>query len=469
MGGGYPKGSLVIIAGETGSGKTIISSQYLYNGASEHAEPGIYVSFAENRETFLHNMKKFNMDFQTLEQKGKFEFLDYATITEEAVTETLTNILKEIDRLKARRLVIDPFTALAQAFKGPLDARVAIHTILGKIVRQAGCTTLLISEIPTGTKQVGLGVEEFVADGVVMLDVSSEREHVHRRLRVVKMRGTGARRQRTRYEIGECGVVVCQPPCVGLVRNTFTKRLASGVKGLDEMFGGGFPKASITMVAGASGTGKTAIALNFILEGAKRGEKGLYVSFDEAETRLMHYGEGFGQDMKGLVDKGLVEVKHLIMEHDRICEQLHGISTRVHEYQPTRFVIDSVTSLYGTMVEEEIDDYLRTWYSSLAADGITVLLTTQGRSATSLVGDEISRLVDNIIFLKDTEVEGSLRRSLAILKARGLAHDRNIRDFDITPQGVMIREGDVHDDRPPAAASMRLLAQRKGQRKLGRY
>jgi circadian clock protein KaiC len=469
IGGGYPRGSLVIIAGETGSGKTIISSQYLYNGASKHDEPGIYVSFAENRGTFLHNMKKFNMDFQTLEQKRKFEFLDYATITEEAVTETLTNVLNEIDKLKARRLVIDPFKALAQAFKGPLDARVAIHTILGKIVRQAGCTTLLISEIPTGAKQVGLGVEEFVADGVVMLDISSEGEHLNRRLRVVKLRGTGVHRQRIRYEIGERGVVVYQPPCVGFVRNAPASRLASGVQGLDAMLGGGLPKASITMVAGASGTGKTAIALNFILEGARRGERGLLVSFDEPETRLVQYAEGFGADTKGLIDKGLVEVKRLAMEPDRICEQLHGVWTHVHEYQPTRFVIENVTSLDKIMAEDEIADYLGTWSSSLAADGITVLLTAHCRSPTGLVGDKISRLVDNIIFLRDAEMEGSLKRSLAILKARGLAHDRNIREFAITPGGVMIAGEDVCDDQPLTATSARHLAQRKGQRKLGQY
>jgi ActR/RegA family two-component response regulator len=141
----------------------------------------------------------------------------------------------------------------------------------------------------------------------------------------------------------------------------------------------------------------------------------------------------------------------------------------VHEYQPTRFVIDNVTSLDRIMTEDEIADYLRTWSSSLTADGITVLLTAQGRSPTSLVGDKISRLVDNIIFLRDSEMEGSLRRSLAILKARGVAHDRNIREFAITPKGVVIGEENTYDGQPLAATSARHPAQSEGQRMLGRW
>ena len=212
--GGVPRGSLVLMAGEAGSGKTIFSAQYLYHGASKLAEPGIYVSFGENRETFLDNMKKLKMHFENLEREGKFEFLDYATTTEKAVTETLTNILSEIDRLRARRLVIDPFTALAQAFKGPIDARVAIRTILGKMVRQAGCTTLLITEKTSGVRQMGWGIEEFVADGVVLLTLSSGKRRLKRSLQVIKMRGTKACEKVVRYDINERGITICEFPKV---------------------------------------------------------------------------------------------------------------------------------------------------------------------------------------------------------------------------------------------------------------
>jgi circadian clock protein KaiC len=454
IGGGFPKGSLVIVAGEAGSGKTIISAQYLHHGASKVAEPGIYVSFAENRETFLHNMRKLNMDFESLEQEGKFKFLDYATITEKAVTETLTNVLSEIDRLKARRLVIDPFTALAQAFKGPLDARVAIHTILGKMVRQVGCTTVLITEKAFGVERMGLGVEEFVADGVVLLTLSSERGHLERRLQVVKMRGTRARNQGIRYDIGERGVTVYQLPEIKPVNRIYRRRLDSGIEGLDEM---------LTMVEGASGTGKTAFALHFIVEGARRNEKGLFVSFEEPEAKLIQYGEGFGWDMKGFLDKDLIEIKYLALEPDTISEQLLQVGDLMREHQPARFVIDGVTPIERIMAETEYVEHMKRWSFSLAADGVTVLFTAQSETAIPMTDTGISTFVDNMISLRHVELESTLKRSLTIFKARGIAHDRNIREFDIMPKGVVIKGKFMGVDRVSRNTARRPFTQERAQ------
>jgi circadian clock protein KaiC len=437
--GGFPRGSLVLMAGEAGSGKTIFSAQYLYHGASKFAEPGIYVSFAENRETFLGNMKKLNMDFQRLEQEGKFKFLDYATITEKAVTETLTNVLSEIDRLKARRLVIDPFTALAQAFKGPIDGRIAVHTILGKMLRQAGCTTLLIAEKTSGVRQIGLGIEEFVADGFVLLTLSSEGGHLERRLQVIKMRGTRARKEGVRYDIKENGITIYQPPQVKPAKEIYNKKLSTGIKGLDEMLGGGLPQASVTMVAGASGTGKTTIALHFILEGAKRNERGLFISLEEPETKLIRYGNGFGWDMNGFLEKGLIGIKHLTLNRDNVNEQFLRVNDLLGQLQPARFVIDSVTSIERAMPKDEYVEYMKTWNASLAADGVTFLFTAPSETTTPVTDTEISTLVDNVISLRDLELDSTLKRALTVFKARGLAHDRDIREFEITPKGVMMK------------------------------
>lgn len=439
IGGGFPRGSLVLMAGEAGSGKTILSAQYLYHGASKLGEPGTYVSFAENRETFLENMKKLDMDFERLEQEGKFKFLDYATITEKAVTETLTNVLSEIDRLKARRLVIDSFSALAQAFREPINARVALHTILGKMVRQTGCTTLLITEKANGAKQIGLGVEEFVADGVVLLTLSSERGYLERRLQIIKMRGTKAWKGGVRYDINERGITLYQLPEVKPVKKVYREKLSTGIKGLDEMLGGGLPRATATMVAGASGTGKTTIALHFIAEGASRNEKGLFISFEEPEAKLIHQGEGFGWDMRGFLDKGLVRIEYLALEPYNVDEQLLQAKNLLREHQPARFVIDCVTPIEKAMVEDEFAEHMKRWSSSLAADGVTTLFTATSEMTTPVTATRISTLFDNVISLRDVELESALKRSLTIFKARSTAHDRDIREFEITPKGVAVR------------------------------
>jgi len=437
--GGFPRGSLVLVAGEAGSGKTIFSAQYLYHGASKFAEPGIYVSFAENRETFLANMKKLNMDFQRLEQETKFKFLDYATITEKAVTETLTNVLNEMDRLKARRLVIDPFTALAQAFKGPIDARIAVHTILGKMLRQAGCTTLLIAEKTSGVRQIGLGIEEFVADGFVLLTLSSEKGHLERRLQIIKMRGTKARKEGVTYDIKENGITIYQRPQVKPTKETLDKKLSTGIRGLDEILGGGLPQASVTMVAGASGTGKTTVALHFVVEGAKRNERSLFVSLEEPEAKLIQYGERFGWDMRRFLDEALIVIKYLVLDRDNVNEWFLEVNDLLAGLHPARFVIDSVTSIERAMVKDEYVEQMKIWNSSLAAAGVTVMFTASSETAIPVTDAEISTFADNVISLRDLEVEGTLKRALTLFKARGLAHDRYIREFEITPKGVAMK------------------------------
>jgi len=167
--GGFLRGSLILLAGNPGTGKTVFSAQFLWAGAEKYGENGVYVSFAETKETFYGWMAGFGWNFEKLEKEGKFRFLDMVTVKEEAISSVLEKIIHTVEDLKAKRLVIDSFSAMAQAFREPIDARIILHTLLGRIVRQLGCTTILIAEIPTGQEKVSLGVEEFVADGVIIL------------------------------------------------------------------------------------------------------------------------------------------------------------------------------------------------------------------------------------------------------------------------------------------------------------
>ena len=167
--GGFKRGSLVIVAGNPGTGKTVFSAGWLYHGAVDFNEPGVYVSFAESREAFYDNMKGFGYDFEKLEAEGKFQFLDLLTVKQEGITEIFNWIVKQVYSLKARRLVIDSFSAIAQAFEKPIDMRSFIHTILSKVLRRAECTIVIILEVPYGETKIGYGIEEFLADAVLLL------------------------------------------------------------------------------------------------------------------------------------------------------------------------------------------------------------------------------------------------------------------------------------------------------------
>jgi len=187
--GGFPRGSLILLAGSPGSGKTIASAQYVYYGATTLNENGVYVSFAERKETFFDNMKRFGFDFETLEKKGKLKFLDMMTCDESAVSSTLNIALREVSAIGAKRLVMDSFSAMAQAFKRKIDARIVLH-LLDKMMRQTNCTTLLLVEIPAGSATIGLGIEEFLADGIVLFETIEEKAGIRKRAVIRKMRGT---------------------------------------------------------------------------------------------------------------------------------------------------------------------------------------------------------------------------------------------------------------------------------------
>ncbi len=250
--GGFPRGSLVLLAGNPGTGKTIFGMQFLYRGAEDYGENGIYVSFAENKDTIIHNISRlFGRDLRKREEgDGKVKILDFTTVTEKGLSTILEMILEEVTRLKAKRLVIDSFSAMAQAFKEPIEARIIVHNILGKIVRQLGCTTLFIVEVPTGSEKIGISIEEFVADGVIVLRRDDYDGKLIREIEIPKLRGTKIERQKFLFTLNKGFEVfppfsnkkVENPKKFEPTRGTKT-HYPSGIPELDEILGGeGYPR-----------------------------------------------------------------------------------------------------------------------------------------------------------------------------------------------------------------------------------
>ena len=255
LGGGFPRNSLIIVAGNPGTGKTIFSAQFIYRGATEYGENGVYVSFAESRKSFIDNMRQFGFDFEKLESEGKFRYLDFLTVREAAISAILDMILKEIKRLKAKRLVIDSFSAMSQAFEREFDARVFIHAVLSRIMRQVGCTTILIDEIPYETEHIGGGMEEFVADGIILLRAIEQDERLFRDLLIKKMRGKEITEDRLAFTLK--GGFRVFPPFKSRMP-TETRRFkpiednpdkfSTGSADLDRLLDGGYPKGSTVLL-----------------------------------------------------------------------------------------------------------------------------------------------------------------------------------------------------------------------------
>jgi len=249
--GGFPKGSLILLAGNPGTGKTVFGMQFLCKGAKNHGDNGVYVSFAESEDTLFHNMSKlFGYNLSAMEGGGKVKVLDFTTVTEKGLSTILEMVIEEVTVLKAKRLVIDSFSAMAQAFKEPIEARIILHNILGKMVRQLECTTLLIVEVPTGSKKIGVSIEEFVADGVIVLKKDNLDGRRIREIEIEKLRGTKFENQKFLFTLYKGFQVfppffhkeVENPPQFEPTSGTKT-HYPSGIPELDEILGGeGYPR-----------------------------------------------------------------------------------------------------------------------------------------------------------------------------------------------------------------------------------
>ncbi len=205
---GFPTESLILVAGQPGAGKTTFSSQFLYEGATKHGEKGIYVCFAETKKSLLRSMLRFGWDFDRLEIEKRCTILDLSTSKEAGIQNNLDSILKEVTALNAKRLVIDSFTAMSMAMKEDIDIRYLVH-LLYKFLQNIGCTTIMISDTPWASKRIGSGIEEFIADGIILMRTYyNEAGELNRKMRIIKMRSTNHSLKTHKYDITPKGISI---------------------------------------------------------------------------------------------------------------------------------------------------------------------------------------------------------------------------------------------------------------------
>jgi KaiC/GvpD/RAD55 family RecA-like ATPase len=247
--GGFPRGSLILVSGNPGTGKTSLTSRFLYEGAKRGDDNGIYASFSENKQSFYENMASMGFDFQKLEKEGHFLFLEVFSATKQGMSEIAKYILSEVKRFGAKRLVIDSYSVMAQALGNEYEGRQVLHTFFSRVMRNMGCTTLVIGEQPTGDYHIGDTAEEFVADGVLNLKLTIPRE-----LEIRKMRGTRLKTRNVLYTLdGGFNVVTTMLRDPEVVKNwqpipDSGDLLSTGSPDLDTILGGGFPRGTYAVL-----------------------------------------------------------------------------------------------------------------------------------------------------------------------------------------------------------------------------
>lgn len=252
---GLPRGGLIVLAGGPGTGKTVFSASFLYNGASKYGERGLYVSLTEDRATFLENMESLGMNFEGLEKRRLFEFMEFLVFREEGMRPFLSELLGMIEEVKPERLVIDSFSAAVQGFRDPREVRVFLHTLFSKVIKRLNCTTILVEEVPRGESRIGYGFEEFVASAIIMLRWRLVDGRLIRELVIPKLRGARVATPITCFTI-HGGIRVFSPQKMIEAKNPnpfrplpeVGGRYSTGIKELDQALGGGVKKGSTILL-----------------------------------------------------------------------------------------------------------------------------------------------------------------------------------------------------------------------------
>ena len=449
-GGGLPTGSSTVVTGTVGSGKTVFALQFLAEGIRQLGQPGVFVTFGEPAEKMRRFVIEFGWDVPSWEADGRWTFVDATPGIDDSpvvvgehydLTVLLHRIANAVQRVGAARVAIDSMGVLLSRFGDVEAVRDVIIRTTAALDRLGVTTIITLSRDDEGTSTAA-GIEELVADNVVVLRNSSVDESRRRTIEVLKLRGTNHRQGRFPFAIGRGRGLVVIPLSVRLDQRAMSGRISSGIDGFDEMTGGGLFESSVTLVSGSTGTGKTTIALQFAIAGAMIGEPVVVIGFEESREQLLRGMAGWGQAVSALEASGMLRFVIDYPEVRTFEEHLLGIQTAADDIGARRVVLDSLTSLRRSGPDRSFDEFAIGLTAYLKDREIAGLLTT---GQASLVGTEVratqehvSSLSDAIVLLRYVEVYGEVRRVVSVLKQRGSSHDKTIREYTIDTDGFHV-------------------------------
>ncbi|MBI3980293.1 MAG: AAA family ATPase [Chloroflexi bacterium] len=446
LGGGLPEYSMHVIAGGPGTGKTTLAQQIIFANATPD-NPAIFFSvLGEPTLKLLRFQQQFT--FFDIRKVGRcVHFVDLSdTVRRLGLRRTLDAINGQVARLKPSMVAVDSFRTLLvpAADDTPRDVQSFFHDLSLELA-SGQITSLLVGEY---AREELTGNPAFtVADGIIWLTQEVRRNSVVRKLQVLKMRGQAAIPGLHAFRIGAGGLRVFPRLLevqTELQGGVIRRRLRTGVAGLDEMMRGGIPESENLLIAGPSGTGKTTIALQFLVEGVRNGEPGVMLTFEETPVEHIRKALSFGWDLRQMVRDGLLELVYLRPVDLTVEEVLERIEEVVGRVGARRVVINSISGFELAVAPTEREDFREGLYRlirSLIGRQITVLMTTEvpesfGELQFSFYN--ISFLTDNIVLLRFVEIESRLALAMTVVKMRTSAHSRALREYAITDQGIAV-------------------------------
>jgi len=449
--GGLPRRRATVVAGQAGSAKTVFAAQFLAEGV-RRGQPAVFVSLEEPAADLRANLTTLGWDVAGWEARGDWRFVDASPVIREdgsavpySFSVLAAQIGQAVDATGADRLVLDSLNTVLALSDDPATARQRLRALVAGL-RASGLTVVLTVE--TATDPSGAlsehGIEEFVADNVVLLRNVRDGKGRRRTLEVLKMRG--APHQRGEYAftvLPGSGLVVLPVATEAMAAGRGRERVSSGLPDLDALCGGGLLRDSITLVVGPSGTGKTLMGLEFLAGSAARGERGLLLAYEESPEQIGRNAVGEGRAFDRLREEGLLRVVSVYPEEASLEDHLLEIKELVDEYRPTRLVVDSLTALERAGSAPAFREFVVGLTSYARQRDLTTLLTASAGGPPAVAGvaqNHVSTLADTVVLLRYVEQVGRVGRALTVLKMRGSAHDAAIRSLEVSDEGLRIGE-----------------------------
>ena len=457
--GGLVKGRTTLVVGTSGSGKSLLSCQILWNAAVRRREPAVLVTFEEKAEDLIDNVATLGWDLNAMVDSGDLQLVDaspdpqtLAASGSYDLSGIMLQVKAAVEECGAKLVILDSLGGLFTQFRDDGVLRREIVR-LRDMLRELGCTSVMTAERLAEEGPVSKhGVEDFVADCVIILRQELFQERVRRTAQVYKMRGD-------RHEPGEFpftivtrgsgagtdgeggGIVVLPLSAARLSQKSSDDRIPFGNEDLDKMAGGGLFRDSTVLISGPTGGGKTLLCTTFAAHGCKGGERSLYLGFEESRPQLGRNATNWGYDFAKWEDDGLLKIRCEYPETRGLEGHLLEIRRQIEVFNPTRVVIDSISALERIGTPRTFREFLIGLSSHLKRKQICALMTATSphmAGAGGKVGAHISTLTDAIILLRYLELGEELGRGLTIIKMRGSQHDKHVRRFSIGSDGLHV-------------------------------
>ena len=440
--GGLPAGRPTLICGGPGCGKTLLATSFLVNGAAMFDEPGVFMSFEESSADLIQNVASLGYDLAALMAAKKLA-MDFVRVERSEIEESgeydleglFVRLGHAIQSIGAKRVVLDTLEVLFAGLGDTAILRSELRRLFAWL-KQQNVSAIITAERGSGAL-TRFGLEEYVSDCVLLLDNRVDEQITTRRLRIVKYRGSAHGTNEYPFLIDTRGISVLPITSAGLAHGASGAVVSSGIPGLNQMLGaGGFYLGTSILVSGTAGTGKTSLASHFVESVCARGERCLYFAFEESPAQIVRNMRSIGLDLQPRVDAGLLRFEAARPSLFGLEMHLARMYREIEEFAPAAVVLDPISALRGD--SGDVHSMLLRVIDLLKSRGITGFLTNllaaEGRMDHADAG--VSSLMDTWISLVQLESNGERNRGLYVLKSRGMNHSNQIREYQLTSQGV---------------------------------